>query len=253
VTRDVRAAPVLTDPDDVPGLGTILNVWAHPDDEAYLAAGLMALSIRAGNRVACVTATRGELGTSDPETWPPPRLARERTEELQRSLAAYGVTEHVWLDLPDGGCAEIPDEEVIPRLTQIVRDVRPQTVLTFGPDGMTGHPDHIAVSRWTTLAFREAAPTGATLHYATLLPDWYETWEPIANKLKIIMDESAVATTPRHELSIDMTFPANIVDIKFEALRTQVTQTAVMIEAVGEEAFRAWIADETYRLAARAG
>src|SRR4249919_2707816 len=51
--------------------GTILSVWAHPDDETYLAAGLMAAAVQAGQRVVCVTATRGELGSTDPDRWPP--------------------------------------------------------------------------------------------------------------------------------------------------------------------------------------
>ena len=50
---------------DVRTLGTILGVWAHPDDEAYLSAGVMAMATRAGSRVVCVTATRGELGSTD--------------------------------------------------------------------------------------------------------------------------------------------------------------------------------------------
>ena len=56
-------------------LGTVLGVWAHPDDEAYLSGGLMAMARDAGSRVVCVTATRGELGTPDPQAWPPERLA----------------------------------------------------------------------------------------------------------------------------------------------------------------------------------
>jgi LmbE family N-acetylglucosaminyl deacetylase len=154
----------LRDPDLVPGLGTILGVWAHPDDEAYLAGGLMALARRAGQRVVCVTATRGELGTSDPERWPPEKLAVERAKEMARCLEILGVTEHLWLDRPDGACAAVPDADGAARIASIIRRVRPQTVLTFGPDGMTGHSDHIAVSRWTTLAFEDVAPAGAMLH-----------------------------------------------------------------------------------------
>ena len=62
----------------VRALGTIVGVWAHPDDEAYLSAGLMAAAVDAGNHVLCITATRGELGTSDPSAWPPDRLAPVR-------------------------------------------------------------------------------------------------------------------------------------------------------------------------------
>ena len=67
---------------------TLLGVWAHPDDEAYLSAGLMAEFRRRGDRVVVVTATLGERGTSDPVAWPPERLAVLRERELRSSLAA---------------------------------------------------------------------------------------------------------------------------------------------------------------------
>ena len=70
---------------------------AHPDDEAYMSAGVMATAIRAGQRVTVATATRGELGTDDPVRTPPQQLARLREHELAASLAALGVAEHRWL------------------------------------------------------------------------------------------------------------------------------------------------------------
>ena len=91
--------------DDVAELGTILGIWAHPDDEAYLSGGLMALARDNGQRVVCVTATRGERGTPDPVAWPPDRLAAERTQELAQCLSVLGVHEHHWLDYRDGECA----------------------------------------------------------------------------------------------------------------------------------------------------
>jgi LmbE family N-acetylglucosaminyl deacetylase len=87
---------------DVAELGTIVGIWAHPDDEAYLSGGLMAMARDNGQRVVCVTATRGELGTPDPVAWPPDRLAAERTRELARCLAVLGVHEHHWLDYATG-------------------------------------------------------------------------------------------------------------------------------------------------------
>ena len=63
-------------------LGTILSIWAHPDDETYLAGGLMAAAADAGQRVVCVSATAGEQGTSDPRTWPPERLGAARRRGL---------------------------------------------------------------------------------------------------------------------------------------------------------------------------
>jgi LmbE family N-acetylglucosaminyl deacetylase len=80
-------------PPDVTALGTVLGIWAHPDDEAYLSGGVMALARDAGSRVVCVTATRGEVGTPDPRSWPPDRLAAERSVELARCLEVLGVTE----------------------------------------------------------------------------------------------------------------------------------------------------------------
>ena len=73
-------------------LGTILSVWAHPDDETYLCAGLMARAVRSGARVVCVTATRGELGSSDPERWPPGRAAGQDPDRGARPCA--GIPRH---------------------------------------------------------------------------------------------------------------------------------------------------------------
>ena len=80
----------------------MLGIWAHPDDEAYLSGGLMALARDAGQRVVCLTATRGELGTTDPWRWPPHQLAVERTLELARCLDLLGGPEHRWLGFADG-------------------------------------------------------------------------------------------------------------------------------------------------------
>ena len=131
---------VLTD------LGTVLMVWAHPDDETYLVGGLSAALTDAGQRVVCVTATRGEAGGTAAD------LARIRTTELEAALDVLGVEEHHWLDYADGGCASVDDDEAAARIRAVVDEVRPDTVVTFGPDGFTGHPDHRAVSRWVDLA-----------------------------------------------------------------------------------------------------
>src|SRR3712207_5491012 len=141
-------------------LGTVLGIWAHPDDEVYLSGGLMALARDHGQRVACVTATLGEHGTPDPERWPPRRLAAARQLELRASLAVLGVAEHHLLHLPDGGCADQPFDTVVDRLVRIVDEVRPDTILSFGPDGFTGHSDHRTVSAWAAAASVRAA-TGA--------------------------------------------------------------------------------------------
>ncbi|MDH4161049.1 MAG: PIG-L family deacetylase, partial [Actinomycetota bacterium] len=72
------------------GLGDVLSIWAHPDDETYLASGLMAQAVRDGGRVVCVTATRGEGGSLDEERWPSQTLGAVRERELMTGLARLG-------------------------------------------------------------------------------------------------------------------------------------------------------------------
>ena len=75
---------------DTAELGTILGIWAHPDDDIFCSAGLMATAVRSGQRVVDVTATRGEGGSMDEERWPPESMAEVRTKELLRSLEISG-------------------------------------------------------------------------------------------------------------------------------------------------------------------
>lgn len=92
-------------------LGSILGVWAHPDDEAYLSAGLMAHAVDAGRRVVCVTATRGEAGFPTEDTRSVDQRKTVREAELVACLTVLGVTEHRYLGFADGGCAQVHDEK----------------------------------------------------------------------------------------------------------------------------------------------
>jgi len=152
-------------------LATVMGVWAHPDDETYLAAGLFAHAVDLGSRVVDVTATRGEGGSMDEERWPPETMGEVREQELRRGLAVLGVTEHYWLELPDVDMQTPLPKIGASRVRGLMEKVRPASVLTFGPDGMTGHEGHKTVSRWATEAFREVAPLGARLFYATQTPE----------------------------------------------------------------------------------
>jgi LmbE family N-acetylglucosaminyl deacetylase len=128
---------------------TLLAFWAHPDDEAYLGAGLMAEVARRGARVVSVCATLGEHGTDDSDAFPPAELAEIRRRELTASLDRLGVGAPIILGLPDGGCDRLDDRLGVRRIATIVDDVRPDAVVSFGLDGVTGHPDHRALARWT--------------------------------------------------------------------------------------------------------
>jgi LmbE family N-acetylglucosaminyl deacetylase len=234
----------MTDP-----LGTILSVWAHPDDETYLCGALMARAVANGSRVVCVTATRGELGSPDEARWPSGApLAAVRTKELDDALAVLGVTEHHWLDYPDGGCADVDQAEAVRRVAELMADVAPDTVLTFGPDGMTGHDDHISASRWTTEAFGQVAKDGATLHYATNTPAWLAKYREPLDALNVYMGAEPPCT-PEDELSIDEVFTGDLLDTKLRALRCQISQIEPLIDALGEDFVREGFAEEAFRRA----
>jgi len=225
-------------------LGTVLMIWAHPDDETYLVGGLSALLADAGQRVVCVTATRGEAGVSTAAAEQVERLAQVRTAELEVALRILGVTEHHWLDYPDGGCADLDPGEPADRIAALVRVVRPDTVITFGPDGFTGHPDHRAVSRWTDLALaRSGSHSGPRLLHAAAREGSVD-WD-LADEFEIYeLGEPRVCTDD--ELDLVLQLEGAVLDRKVEALVQQVSQTGGLVEALGIDRFRAWVSTEAF-------
>jgi LmbE family N-acetylglucosaminyl deacetylase len=116
-------------------------ILAHPDDESLGTGGLLAHA--AGYGV---------------ETHPGPHvLARIRETELRAAAQVLGVREVEILDYADGNLDQAPSAEVIAAIVTTLRRVRPQVVVTFGQDGVYGHPDHIAISQFTTAAITCAA------------------------------------------------------------------------------------------------
>lgn len=231
------------------GLGTLLGVWAHPDDDIYLTAGLMAASVRAGDRVVDVTATRGEGGSMDHERWPPEKMAEIRTRELMRSLEILGVTEHRFLNGPVDVDMDSPlDGSGAHQVRQIMEEVQPDTVLTFGPEGMTGHQGHKDVCRWATEAFHEVAKPGARLMYATYTPEWVEGWMEQLEPFNIFRPGTP-PLTPTEELAISYMLPEDILDLKFEAIKAHESQVEGLVHVFGDR-MREFMAGEFFKLAA---
>ena len=230
-------------------LGTVLSVWAHPDDETYLASGLMAQAVRDGQRVVCVTATRGEGGSLNEERWPSHSMGAVREGELMACLARLGVTEHEFLDLPDIDMATaLPETHGPDRIRQLVEQVQPDTVLTFGPDGMTGHEAHKSVSRWTTEAFHTAAKPGARLFHAAASDAWADDFLERMRALGVFLPGTP-HVYPLAELDLVFELPEDLLDVKMAALAEHASQLLGIYEVYTPEELRHEQRLETYRLA----
>ena len=221
---------------------TLLGVWAHPDDEAYLSAGLMAEARRRGDRVVVVTATAGERGTDDPDRWPPGRLSRLRRDELRASLALLDVREHEVLGYPDGGCLH---HDASGTIAGVLDAVRPDTIVTFGPDGMTGHPDHRAVSQWVTAAW-QASGGRARLWYATLTPAFHATWGALNDQVGLWSDVDQPPCIEEENLARSVRLDGALLDQKIAALCAHASQTCPLRELVGPDTYRDWWRTESF-------
>ncbi len=141
-----------------PNLGTLMAVFAHPDDETFGCAGTMAKYAASGMKVVLVSATRGEVGEiSDLSNATPETLGQAREGELRCAAAAIGATDVVFLDYIDGQVANADFDDLVGKVTLAIRQYKPDVILTFGPEGAYGHPDHVTVHKATTQAWIVAA------------------------------------------------------------------------------------------------
>ncbi len=177
--------------------GTLFAIFPHPDDETFSAGGLMAAAVEQGFRVVLDCITRGEAGeSSNPAFDTPEKLGAAREQELASAMQSLGVTEIRHLGYRDSGMAGSPEarhpqaflqasvETVANRLALEIRELRPQIILTFGEDGIYGHPDHIHTFRAVTRAVLIAADPNA-------LPEQAAPWQT---------PELYFCTAPREEL-----------------------------------------------------
>jgi LmbE family N-acetylglucosaminyl deacetylase len=141
----------------------LMAVLAHPDDESLGVGGTLAKYASEGVEVFLLTATRGDGGRyrghrpSEPQHPGRIGLGSIREAELRTAAAMLGVREVSLLDYPDQQLDRADPREAIAGITAHIRRIRPDVVVTFGPDGAYGHPDHIAISQFTTAAIVAAA------------------------------------------------------------------------------------------------
>jgi LmbE family N-acetylglucosaminyl deacetylase len=228
---------------DLSWMGTTVVVWAHPDDETYLSGGTVAALVDQGHRVVAVTATRGDAGGEDTTPSGRAATAQLRTEELEEALRVLGVTEHHWLGYEDGRCADADPDAAVRRLAGLFDDVRPDTVVTFGPDGFTGHPDHQTVSRWVDLALVRSTVTPRLLHAVATEQDRVD---PELDEDFGVFELGQPRVVEPEELALRLVLDPASLRRKVTALEAQASQTAGLIDAVGPERFAAWVAVEAF-------
>jgi LmbE family N-acetylglucosaminyl deacetylase len=225
----------------------LLGVWPHPDDEAYLSTGLMGRMTDAGHDVTVLTVTSGEKGTSDPADFGQPHFARHREQELRDCLAVVGVEDLVLLGYLDGECAEVPDADAVAAIARVMERVQPDTVITFGPDGHTGHPDHRAVSRWTTAAWVDYG--AGDLLYAALTDSFLERHADRHEVLGVFTEFGLDGPVgwPDDDVALAIDLTESELDRKRRALAGHASQTAGLAELLGEAEYRTWWRTENFR------
>ncbi len=142
----------------------LLAVLAHPDDESFLMGGTLARYAAEGVDIAVVIATRGEAGRGDTDL---EQNGQRRERELRDAVAVLGVKSLEILGYPDGDVARVPRPVLVGRVMDAIQAWAPDVVLTFGPDGISGHADHLAVGAATADA---AVSVGGKLRLFQVAP-----------------------------------------------------------------------------------
>ena len=157
----------------------------------------------------------------------------------------------MFLDLPDVDWhTPLPDSGA-DAVAAVMRDVQPDSVLTFGPDGMTNHEGHKSVCTWTTQAFRHHAPAGSSLYYSVVSRTWADQFVPQLDVLGVYRDGSKPPIVNDDELDINIVLSGELLDRKMAAIREHQSQIEGLLQVFGEELLSVALASESFRLAER--
>jgi LmbE family N-acetylglucosaminyl deacetylase len=231
-------------------MSSLLLVHAHPDDESIATGGVMAKAHDEGHRVVLVTATRGEVGEIAvlDEATTRPRLGEVREAELRKACEILGVDRLEILGYRDSGMKGTGDNddprsfhrapllEAAMHLARILREEKPDVVVTYGPEGSYGHPDHIKAHEVTVAALdlMEAEGWKPAKAYFNVLPrSEVERWRQMA-KESGAEDDFELAGTPDEDVTskVDVSRWAQR---KLQAFRAHVTQSGVLPEIVTKQ------------------
>jgi LmbE family N-acetylglucosaminyl deacetylase len=247
----------------------LMVVLAHPDDEAFGIGGTLARYAAEGCDVHLVCATRGEAGQiAEPELATVANLPAVRERELRCACEALGIRPPRFLDYVDGQLAIVHQGQAVGKVVRLIRELRPQVLLTFGPDGIYGHYDHIAVHRWATIACKLAAQGDcfpeqfqrgcqphrvSRLYYQVLTQERVRATWPDDPEPAVMMDgvPFAVVGYPRGQITtvIDI---SRYLEAKLAGIQchlTQVGRNSARVQRMRESADQPWVYEETFVLA----
>jgi LmbE family N-acetylglucosaminyl deacetylase len=228
-------------------------VYAHPDDDTYGVGGTLALNPDV--QYTLIVATSGDAGLiSDPALATQENLAQVREQEERDSLAELGVknAEIHFLRYPDMHISEIPKEELVEKVADLLRAASPEVVVTFGPEGITRHPDHMRISEVATEAFhrvRDSSREGfrRLFHNAVAKSDLELFWQ-VARDAGLDTgnpdDPFMPQGVPDETIAVRVDC-SSVVDRKIEGVRAHRTQ-ADEIQAMPEELLRAFLGVEYF-------
>ncbi len=213
--------PSISSAQDITKLGTIMGIWAHPDDETFCSGGIIAAAAANGQQVICVTATKGQAGVQDEKRWPVEDLGEIRARELADACQILGVTKHHWLDYFDGHCEQANQREAVGKLKKLIDQYQPDTILTFGRDGYTGHLDHQTVCAWAD----KANAGQAEIYHVVQDQDIYDhALRDFGEKFNWFSDTVQPPLRNRAECDIALELTPDLIEKKQTALLAQPSQ-----------------------------
>jgi LmbE family N-acetylglucosaminyl deacetylase len=160
-------------------------------------------------------------------------------------MAVLGVVDHRWLGYRDGGCGFVEVDRAAAGIVSVINEVAPDTIVTFGLDGITGHSDHIAVSRWVSAAVATLDVPPRVLH-AAVDTDHLRRFADLHQRFDVFPDPGYPRPVDPAEVSVRVRLRGLALDRKVAALAAQATQTGPVIAAFGDEAYRQWVAEELF-------
>ena len=237
-----------------------MSILAHPDDESLGTGGALAKYAAEGIATYVVTATRGERGRfSDGGARPADDVVgRTREAELHAAANELGVREVAILGYPDGALDGVDPVRAQQAIADQICRVQPHVVLSFGPEGAYGHPDHIAISQLTTAAIVQAAGRGWAVsklyHIAWGAPTW-AAYQSALKKLTSTVDGVERQVVPAPDWGISTRIDTSAVwPTVWRAVQCHKTQMSIYknLETLPpEHHLSLWGAQEYYRVFSR--